>query len=102
MKEIFDKAATGPLFTSMTKEKMEGGVLIHPGFRGGGAWGGVAFDPKRNRLFIGTDEWTNRVILRPAKEGEPFKYGQVDRGDVRDKEGYPAIKPPWGFLTASW
>lgn len=100
VKKIFDKASTGPLYTTMTKEKMEGGVLIHPGFRGGGAWGGVAFDPKRNRLFVGTDEFTNRVIIRDAKEGEPFKYGMVDRGDVHDGQGYPAIKPPWGFMTA--
>ncbi len=100
VKKIFDKAATGPLFTSMSTEKMEGGVLIHPGFRGGGAWGGVAFDPKRNRLFVGSDEWTNRVILRPAKEGEPFKYGMIDRADVKDAEGYPAFRPPWGYMTA--
>src|SRR5438067_1650116 len=100
VKKIFDKAAAGPLFTSMSKDKMDGGLLIHPGFRGGGAWGGVAFDPKRNRLFVGSDEFTNRVLLRTAKEGEPFKYGLVDRADVTDQEGYPAIKPPWGYMTA--
>ena len=96
VKKIFDGAANGPLFTPTRKE----GLLIHPGFRGGPLWGGVAFDPKRNRLFVGSDEWTNRVILRDAKEGEPFKYGLVDRADVQDPEGYPAIKPPWGYMTA--
>ena len=63
-------------------------------------WGGGAFDPVRNKLFVGSDEYTNRIILRDAKPGEPFKYGLADRSEVTDHEGYPAIKPPWGYMTA--
>ena len=96
VRKIWEGCAAGELFTPNRKE----GYLIHPGFRGGPLWGGGAFDPVRNRLFVGSDEWTNRVVMRDAKEGEPFKYGMVDRGDLVDNEGYPGIKPPWGHMTA--
>jgi quinoprotein glucose dehydrogenase len=94
--KIWEAAAAGELFTPNRKE----GYLIHPGFRGGPLWGGGAYDPVRNRLFVGSDEFTNRVAMRDALEGEPFKYGMEDRGEVVDHEGYPAIKPPWGYMTA--
>ncbi|MEZ5352039.1 MAG: pyrroloquinoline quinone-dependent dehydrogenase [Bryobacteraceae bacterium] len=96
VKAIFDKCQSGALFTPVAKD----GVLIHPGFRGGPLWGGSAFDPKRNLLFVGSDEWTNRIVLRDSEPGEPFRYGLVDRAPVTDHEGYPGIKPPWGYMTA--
>jgi len=96
VREVFEKSKTGPLYTPVAKD----GVLIHPGFRGGPLWGGCAFDPKRNRLFVGSDEWTNRVAFRDPKEGESFRYGLLDRSVVLDPEGYPAITPPWGYMTA--
>ncbi|MEZ5403060.1 MAG: pyrroloquinoline quinone-dependent dehydrogenase [Bryobacteraceae bacterium] len=96
VKAIFDQCRAGALFTPVAKD----GVLIHPGFRGGPLWGGSAFDPERNLLFVGSDEWTNRIVLRDGQPGEPFRYGLVDRAPVTDHEGYPAIKPPWGYMTA--
>ena len=94
--KIFEASSAGDLYTPNRKE----GYLIHPGFRGGPLWGGGAFDPVRNRLFVGSDEWTNRVALRDATADEPFKYGLTDRSDLKDHEGYPGIKPPWGYMTA--
>ncbi len=96
VRKIWEGARTGALFTPIRKS----GTLIHPGFRGGPLWGGLAYDPKRNRIFVGSDEWTNRIILRDAQPGEPFRYGLVDRAHVTDHEGYPAVKPPWGWMTA--
>jgi hypothetical protein len=43
------------------------GYLIHPGFRGGPLWGGCSFDPKRNRVFVSSDETSNVVALEDAK-----------------------------------
>jgi quinoprotein glucose dehydrogenase len=96
VRKIWEAARAGALFTPIRKS----GTLIHPGFRGGPLWGGLAYDPKRNRIFVGSDEWTNRIILRDAEPGEPFRYGLVDRAPVTDHEGYPAVKPPWGWMTA--
>jgi quinoprotein glucose dehydrogenase len=96
VRAIWEKAKAGKLYTPVAKD----GVLIHPGFRGGPLWGGCCFDPKRNLLIVPSGEWTNRIILRDATADEKFKYGLVDRQPVLDHEGYPAIKPPWSYLTA--
>jgi len=93
---IWDKASAGALFTPLRKS----GTLIHPGFRGGPLWGGLAYDPERNLAFVGSDEWTNRVILKDADPNDGFRYALVDRAPVTDPEGYPAIRPPWGHMTA--
>jgi quinoprotein glucose dehydrogenase len=78
----------------------EKGNLIHPGFRGGALWGGCCFDPKRNLLIVPSAEWTSRIKLRPAEPDQPFKYGLAERGETRDHERYPLVKPPWAHLTA--
>ncbi|MBM3740138.1 MAG: pyrroloquinoline quinone-dependent dehydrogenase [Acidobacteria bacterium] len=96
VRKIWEAARTGDLFTPVAKR----GVLIRPGFRGGPLWGGLAYDPERNRIFVGSDEWTNRIILRDGTPEEGFRYGLVDRAPVTDHEGYPAVKPPWGYMTA--
>lgn len=96
VKKIFDASRTGELFTPMAKR----GTLVHPGFRGGPLWGGLAFDPERNRIFVGSDEWTNRVALGDAEPNAGFRYALLERGPVTDHEGYPAYRPPWGHMTA--
>ena len=96
IRAVFEKNKAGKLYTPVAKD----GVLIHPGFRGGPLWGGCCFDPKRNLIFVPSGEWTNRVALRDATPDEKFRYGPTDRSPVLDPEGYPAVKPPWGYLTA--
>jgi quinoprotein glucose dehydrogenase len=96
VKALVEKVNRGPLYTSMNSS----GGLVHPGFRGGILWGGSSFDTKRNRLFINSDEWTNIIALERAKEGMPFRYAMKRRDVLTDQNGYPGIKPPWGYLTA--
>jgi quinoprotein glucose dehydrogenase len=86
----------GKLFTPPSLE----GTIVHPGFRGGALWGGCSFDPKRNRLYVNSDENTNRITLAPAKPGAGFRYALPERAQFVDSNGYPAIKPPWGYMTA--
>ena len=96
IKAILEKSRAGALFTPPSKE----GTIVHPGFRGGALWGGCCFDPKRNLVFVPTGEWTNRLALRNANPGEPFRYGLQERSVMMDSERYPASKPPWSHLTA--
>ena len=96
VKEIYDKADAGQMFTPPSKR----GTVIHPGFRGGALWGGSAFDPRTNTLFVDTDENTNIVRLADARPDQPFRYALPDRIQFRDQDGHPAIKPPWNHLTA--
>lgn len=94
--EIYDNTDAGVIYEPTTKR----GTFVHPGFRGGALWGGCAFDPERNLLFVKSDENTNRITLVEAEEGEPFEYKLSERWKVLDDEGYPIVKPPWGYMTA--
>ena len=96
VKEIYDRSRVGALYTPPSLQ----GTIIHPGFRGGALWGGCSHDPAANRLFVNTSEWTNRITLAPAREDQPFDYALPERALLQDAEKYPAIKPPWGYLTA--
>jgi quinoprotein glucose dehydrogenase len=96
VKAQVDKLAYGKLYHPAP---MEGGI-IHPGFRGGVLWGGCCFDPKRNLVFVNSDETTNVIAFEEAKPGMNVKYGLKTRIELLDHEGYPGIKPPWGYLTA--
>ncbi len=94
--ELWDNTDAGMLYEPTTFR----GTFVHPGFRGGALWGGCCFDPERNLLFVKSDENTNRITLARADAGEPFEYKLSQRLKVRDDEGYPIVKPPWGYMTA--
>ena len=96
VKAIVEKLRRGSLYTPNAKE----GYLIHPGFRGGALWGGCSFDPRRNRVFVSSDETSNVVALEDAKPGLPFRYAMMKRAALNDQNGFPGIKPPWGYMTA--
>jgi quinoprotein glucose dehydrogenase len=96
VKAQVDKLEYGELFHPAP---MSGGI-VHPGFRGGPLWGGCSFDPKRNRVFVNSDETTNVIAFEEAKPGMNVRFGLSKRIVLQDHEGYPGIKPPWGHMTA--
>jgi quinoprotein glucose dehydrogenase len=73
------------------------GTVVAPGFHGGSNWSGASFDPASGYLFVNTN---NTPYLSAVKEHSPGDYRLVGYGYFNDAEGYPAIKPPWGQLTA--
>ena len=95
VREIWEATDAGKLFTPPSTR----GTLVHPGFRGGCLWGGCCYSPALNRLFVSSDETTNRIELEVAPD-EAFDYALPDRSELLDHEGYPGIKPPWGYVTA--
>jgi quinoprotein glucose dehydrogenase len=46
------------------------GQIIYPGFDGGGEWGGSAFDPETETVYVNANEvpWMLRMIEPPARE----------------------------------
>jgi quinoprotein glucose dehydrogenase len=94
--ELVRKSRFGAIYTPPSLA----GTVVHPGFRGGVEWGGASIDPVRNRLFVNSDEGIDYIRLAPAAEGRAFKYDLPERKRLRDPEGFPAIKPPWGYMTA--
>jgi len=94
--EMFDNTDAGMIFEPPSTR----GTFVHPGFRGGTLWGGCSSDPERNLLFANSDENTNRITLTPGEENEPFEWKLSERAKLRDDQGYPFVKPPWGYMTA--
>ena len=76
------------------------GTVVVPGFHGGANWSGASFDPTTGWLYVNSNNVPNITTLAEAAAGSGYRY--VHRGYIqfRDHEGYPAIEPPWGLLTA--
>lgn len=76
------------------------GTIYSPGTLGGALWGGCAFDPELNRLFVNSSELPSIVTLVDAKPDAGYRFGITGYEKFVDHEGYPGVKPPWGHLTA--
>ena len=90
---------SGPAFNPPSHQ----GTVVIPGFHGGANWSGASFDPTTGWLYVNSNNVPNIITLVGPQESDVSKYGPFGHaGYVRfhDHEGYPAIKPPWGVLTA--
>ena len=76
------------------------GTVVTPGFHGGATWSGASFDPERSFLFVNSNHVPNVLQIVPAPEGAKYPYAITGYHKFLDDEGYPAVKPPWGQLTA--
>ena len=85
------------------------GTIVVPGFHGGATWSGASFDPATGILYVNSNEQPNLLKLtevdpdnRAEALRDPNREPYVFSGYFRfqDKDGYPAIKPPWGLLNA--
>jgi quinoprotein glucose dehydrogenase len=75
----------------------ERGSVITPGFHGGATWSGASFDPSTGLLYVNTNDMPYVATLTKDRAGFFVPTGYYY---FNDQEGYPAIKPPWGSLTA--
>ena len=91
-RELFSKLKGGPAFTPPS---LQGTVTI-PGFHGGANWSGASFDPETGLLYLNSNNVPNVTTL--IKQGDGYNHTGYFR--FLDKDGYPAIKPPWGNLNA--
>ncbi len=73
------------------------GTVVFPGFHGGATWSGAAFDPTTGILYVSTNDIPWTAALKPNADGG-FDFTGYFR--LEDKDGYPAVKPPWGTLNA--
>lgn len=113
--EKLSKYRIGPIFTPPSLE----GTIVMPGWIGGAGWGGIAFDPELEVVFV---KATNAPVLArlvpfgPADGSEEPSY-RIDpalverylRPGVGTRNGLlpwsddpelPINKPPYGTLTA--
>ena len=76
------------------------GTIYSPGTLGGALWGGCAFDPARQRLFVNSSELPSIVRLTDERGKQPYPFGVAGYEKLVDGQGYPGVKPPWGHMTA--
>ncbi len=87
----------GPIFTPT---RVGQSTVRLPGFFGGAAWSGGAFDPVSGRLLVNSNNIPREHGLERAPAGSGFAYRNTGYGRFQDHEGYPAVKPPWGLLNS--
>ena len=73
------------------------GSVIVPGFHGGATWSGASFDPTSGLLYVNSN---NTPWVATLANDETLGYNFTGYNYFKDQNGYPAIKPPWGLLTA--
>ena len=96
------------------------GTLQLPGTRGGGEWGGAAFDPATNMFYIksndapdlitivrGTNQASTEQVTATSQLETVDRHARPDQfvnstgyKTWKDPSGNPAITPPWGTLNA--
>lgn len=90
------------------------GSIQFPFTAGGVNWGGAAFDPATQRLFVNTSSMMHRITLIPRAEADEewheLPYGEqapmrgapyaMQRVTVMSLLGIPCNPPPWGLLHA--
>src|SRR5215467_8807478 len=89
------------------------GTLIFPMTGGGVNWGGAAFDPGTQIVYVNTSRAATILTLVPAGETRGYKppagvdFGPqrgapfaVTRSLAASQLGMPCNPPPWGVLTA--
>jgi quinoprotein glucose dehydrogenase len=76
------------------------GTIIVPGFHGGATWSGASFDPATGILYVNANNQPNVTRMVEQEEGSDEPYKPTGYFRFLDKNGYPAIKPPWGLLNA--
>jgi len=77
-------------------------TVLFPGLNGGANWGGAAFDPADDVLFINSMDVGGlfRMVQRPPDSEIAYSLRSVKYEFFWDANRYPCQKPPWGSLTA--
>jgi quinoprotein glucose dehydrogenase len=97
--ERLRKLRGGPAFNPPSLQ----GTVVIPGFHGGANWSGASFDPTTGLLYVNSNNVPNIITLAATEAGQKSNLGPYRHTGYEqflDCEGYPAIKPPWGVLTA--
>jgi quinoprotein glucose dehydrogenase len=78
------------------------GSIVLPGFDGGGEWGGAAVDRESGVIYVNASDvpWILAMKQAPATRQTKAPYDFAGYERWRDSSDFPAIKPPWGTLSA--
>lgn len=94
--EQLKKLNGGPAFNPPSTR----GTVVVPGFHGGATWSGASFDPTTGWLYVNSNNQPNITTLVEQPAGSNSRFRITGYNKFLDQEGYPAIEPPWGVLSA--
>jgi len=101
--EILKDYNLGPIFTPPSLSVPDGkkGTIALPGWAGGACWGGAAFDPPTEILYVPsvTDPHQEGLVAQDPSKGD-VKYIREKSISVPGPLGLPICKPPYGRITA--
>lgn len=86
----------GAMYTPPSRQ----GTIVSPGTLGGGLWGGGSYEPRSGWLFVSSQNLPSIMKIVDAPKNATYPYGHEGYTKLRDADGYPGVKPPWGQLTA--
>lgn len=92
----FRRARSEGIFTPPSYE----GTIVLPGYLGGANWSGASFDPAAGVLYVNSNNVPYFTVIKKPDDRKPYPYTQNGWTKFLDKDGYPAVKPPWGLLSA--
>lgn len=94
----WDKFGPSVLFQPPSRN----GAIYMPQFNGGTDWGGAAFNPATEVLFVNASNDAESMEMLPAPADAKHTYDWVMSGhdEITDPEGFPISKRPWGTMNA--
>lgn len=99
-RELTKDAVFGePLFHALHEKP----TVLFPGLNGGANWGGAAFDPDEDVLYVNSMDVGGLFKLQKREQDEDeftYRLRGVGAEFCWDKNWYPCQRPPWGHLTA--
>ena len=66
----------------------------------GAQWTGASSRSYKNILYVTANNIAWRVGVIPYGNKSKFKYADRPGEMLKDPDGYPGVKPPWGTLSA--
>ena len=70
---------------------------------GGAQWTGGSVDPYKNIVYVSANESAHKIVVHEAfdiNKNLKYKTNLMKIDMIKDLDGYPGTKPPWGTLTA--
>ena len=68
--------------------------------QGGAQWTGASVDPYKNIMYVSSNNIAWKIGIQKLNSKTDFKIVDKNPEPLRDQDGYPGVKPPWGTLTA--
>jgi quinoprotein glucose dehydrogenase len=69
-------------------------------YKGGAQWMGASIDNNSGIMYVPSNDIPSFIWLEESKKKNRYYNYSMHTEIIKDQEGYPGSKPPWGSLTA--